>query len=124
MKDFPENAILLNTDLYEIYALVDPRNKRVKYVGISYSAQARYHGHIQNSKDCEYSTNRILSAWIEELRLVEMKPQLYLLEKIASEKRHQRENYWINYFGIGTLFNELRRNYSDGSRPEKIMPIR
>jgi hypothetical protein len=45
---------------YEIYALIDPRDEFVRYVGLSISAEVRFIGHLQGSSGNEQEKHWIL----------------------------------------------------------------
>lgn len=47
---------------YEIYALIDPRDSLVRYVGLSIDAHIRFIGHIKGNGGNEQERN-----WIAEL---------------------------------------------------------
>jgi hypothetical protein len=50
---------------YDIYALIDPRDSSVCYVGLSINAQIRFQEHIKLSND---GTSTQKKQWILELR--------------------------------------------------------
>ncbi len=78
----------------QIYALVDPRDGAVRYVGVSKKVQARLAQHlseIQNSK----------RAWLSELKASGLSPEIKILETVEIEgdidsSSLEREQYWIN----------------------------
>src|SRR5579859_3314691 len=80
---------------YEIYALVDPRDNLVHYVGLSVDAENRLNGHLTGSGD-----SLQVRKWFLELRKARLAPILRILEKIEPDsKAHtlacEKELYWI-----------------------------
>lgn len=80
---------------YEIYALVDPRDNLVYYVGLSVDAENRLNGHLTGSGDSLQARK-----WFLELRKAGLVPILRILEKIEPSSKAQtlaceKELYWI-----------------------------
>ncbi len=57
--------------IYQIYALIDPRDNLVHYVGISIDAESRFYGHIH-----EVTGNYEESRWITSLKKNGLSPIL------------------------------------------------
>jgi len=97
---------------YSVYALTDPRNETVRYVGISKNANKRYRQHIQ-------SVNPLTpkGKWICELASLNLFPKLTILETVAGESEaRKREIYWIDFYSrqcplLNTCHNT---KYQDG----------
>ena len=62
---------------YEIYALVDPRDNLVHYVGLSIDAENRLNGHLRGSGGSNQERK-----WLLELKKMGLAPILRILEKI------------------------------------------
>jgi hypothetical protein len=79
-----------------IYALVDPRNDAVRYVGRAYEPQIRLREHINS----EYAANPAKYRWIRELKKSGLLPRLEVLEGVygSLQDADLRERYWIQYF--------------------------
>src|SRR5258708_6952817 len=80
---------------YEIYALVDPRDNLVHYVGLSVDAESRLDGHLTGSGGSIQKRK-----WLLELRKARLVPTLRILEKIepgseAYTLACEAELYWI-----------------------------
>ncbi len=84
-----------------IYALIDPRDDTVRYVGVTKDVYFRLHRHV---KDDTKDSKR---AWINELEQLGLSPELEVLETIEIEPDRpedidaialQREKYWIQEF--------------------------
>lgn len=72
-----------------IYALRDPRDGRVRYVGKSVNPKARYGKHLREVR----STPKC--RWIEELKAEGLKPELVLLHKCKHKDIIACERRWI-----------------------------
>lgn len=73
-----------------IYALIDPRDRSVRYVGQTNSLNRRYIEHCNTNK----STTKDL--WLQELRNQGLKPDMALLEAVKRDKDAGfREKWWI-----------------------------
>jgi len=80
---------------YEIYALIDPRDNLVRYVGLSISAEVRFIGHLKGSSGNEQEKH-----WILELQQEGLRPILQILETIEAGSDAyaiacEEELYWI-----------------------------
>ena len=80
---------------YEIYALIDPRDNLVSYVGLSISAEVRFVGHLKGS-----SGNKQEKHWILELQQEGLRPILQILETVEAGSDAyaivcEEELYWI-----------------------------
>jgi hypothetical protein len=81
---------------YQIYALVDPRDNTIRYVGLSDDVKVRLYRHTRSSPG-----NMQEYRWIEELRRDGLSPILQVLETIdTGDDRYalarEREEYWIS----------------------------
>jgi excisionase family DNA binding protein len=91
-----EQPASLDNRTYQIYALLDPRDNSIRYVGLSTNAQARFYGHLSGNES-NFEERR----WIAELRQLGLSPLLQILEAIdagidAYHKACNREYCWIN----------------------------
>jgi len=88
-----------------IYALFDPRDDEVRYVGQTiYKLQKRLIEH--------YSAPRtaLLRAWVQELAALGLKPGIKLLEEVPRNQLNIYENYWMGemaYLGNNLLNGRL-----------------
>ncbi len=88
-----------------VYALVDPRNGRVCYVGhTTQSLERRLSNHLSAAKR---SPDRPVCSWINELTEQGRNPQARALELVGSGSNWEsRERWWIaHYREIGWLTN-------------------
>lgn len=75
-----------------IYALVDPRSGLVRYVGKSVRPTDRLSNH------CNEQGNSHRHRWLRQLRALELKPTLTILEEVTSGTNWQEaERRWIAY---------------------------
>ena len=73
-----------------IYALVDPRNGSVRYVGQTIVAlEKRLSDHLSGP------TNAQMRAWFRELRGLRLRPRIELLETVLREELDTRERSWL-----------------------------
>lgn len=79
--------------MYQVYALKDPRDMLVHYVGIGKDAYKRYGMHLAFAG----KTNK--DAWMQELRELGLFPVLEILESVETKAEALvRENYWIQHY--------------------------
>lgn len=77
-----------------IYALDDPRNAEVRYIGQAAQAERRYAQHLAGwrtgvtLKDC----------WVRRLYALGLRPQLRLLETVPPAIAYQRECFWMQWY--------------------------
>jgi hypothetical protein len=102
--------------MYTIYALIDPRDGKVRYVGLTDNVYARFLQHIR----CD-GTNARKDAWIQELKAANVMLQMTTLQSVEDLKAASaREIYWIHHFlSLGILlYNNVIPN------PAKELPKR
>lgn len=77
--------------IWSVYALVDPRNGAVRYVGLSSDARRRLQQHVKDG----YSKSKF--AWIKELSAANLQPTLVRLEVFVAlhVEARQTERAWI-----------------------------
>jgi len=71
-----------------IYALVDPRDRRIRYIGQSKDVESRLYQHIHKPLN---STRQ----WIVELRDRDLEPQLIVLDLVEKRYALDKEADWI-----------------------------
>lgn len=75
-----------------IYGLVDPRDRRIHYIGHTIDTDSRLHGHIRDCADTPKTR------WIANLASVDLMPELIVLDCVDYNRRYQEEYRWI-YLG-------------------------
>lgn len=106
-----------NRDVY-IYALIDPRDNSVNYVGRTVNMESRFKSHISPSEFGLKSTRM----WIGSLAQDGLKPIMKTLEVVRSGKNWAiYENKWISYYrDTGSpLKNRMVNRIHHGSKKPK-----
>ena len=75
-----------------IYALVDPRNDSVRYIGKANNVNKRKYAHIKDTR-----TNH-RSCWIKGLKNEGLRPELFIVEVVKKDDWQFWERYWIAQF--------------------------
>lgn len=75
-----------------IYALVDPRNDDIRYVGKTIFPERRLTCHINEKR-----SNRSKISWITELRQEQLSPEMRILETCDETNWEDREKFWIKH---------------------------
>ena len=87
-----------------IYALIDPRNNEVKYIGSSMAwKKRRYRQHIGSTAKLA-----CLQSWLEELRQADLTPQYQELEDAPRRITGLREAYWMHQH-LATILNTNKK---------------
>lgn len=80
--------------MYAIYALIDPRDSKPRYVGMTDNVYIRFRDHVYNKDD-----NHAKNAWIQELREANQMVVMQTLETVEGiEQAKKRESYWIQHY--------------------------
>lgn len=80
--------------MYTIYALVDPRNGEIKYVGLTKDVYVRFAQHIRGKSDHPQK-----DAWIQELKQAQILVHMEVLEQVEDlDLALNRENHWIDFW--------------------------
>lgn len=75
-----------------IYALRDPRDWTIRYVGRAVFPEQRFNGHVRKGAPR-------IRTWVSELRLASLKPELVLLEECPHGQVYRvREHHWIEHY--------------------------
>lgn len=80
--------------MFTIYALVDPRNYAVRYVGMTSNVYQRFQAHIA----CQ-GKNPTKDNWITELKAQNVMVLMQALEQVKElSAARAREQYWIAHY--------------------------
>jgi len=80
-----------------IYALIDPRTKEIRYIGKSNNPEYRLKQHLKRDVIlCDNHRTR----WIRQLLLEKLQPILVILEKVPSSEWQIHEKKWIKKYRI------------------------
>ena len=96
--------------MYTIYALIDPRDNAVRYIGITERlVHQRLQEHLTN-----VDGNLKKSAWISELRQLGMSPVVRSLEQVEDRAEALKcESHWIqHYHKLETPLTNIQGNPS------------
>jgi hypothetical protein len=75
----------------KIYALCDPRDCAVKYIGVtSTELRQRLHSHMWSKRD-----GSPRGVWLSELFALGFRPTIFKIEDVMLGKASDRERYWI-----------------------------
>ncbi len=102
MNTVPHHDLNFN---FTIYALIDPRDYAVCYIGITDDVYRRFFQHLSCDGD-----NPAKDAWITQLRLDNVMLIMKTLEVVPTvEQAREREAFWIQHYKfLGTpLLNQL-----------------
>jgi hypothetical protein len=91
----------LNTRIF-IYALVDPRDNLVRYVGWAQDIKRRFITHMWEAR---HNVKNHKCNWIRLLLKNNIEPKMEKIEETTYDKRVEREQYWIRYYGRENLTN-------------------
>ena len=80
--------------LVYIYALKDPRDYQIKYIGKTVDIDRRRKEHSQIHRNKKSRKN----SWIAHLVKNSMQPIMEILEECEESKWIEREKYWIRYY--------------------------
>lgn len=73
-----------------IYALIDPRDNKVCYIGqTKRSLRQRYSEHVN------FPRNKNMRQWMSDLSTAGVRPIMKIVEQVDSVYLDERERYWI-----------------------------
>lgn len=75
-----------------IYALVDPRDSKPRYVGASINPEFRMAQHRSNPMTADMGT------WFDDLAANSLSPRLDILESVDDAESPVREKHWIGHY--------------------------
>lgn len=114
---------------HTVYALIDPRDNAVRYIGITHDVYQRMRQHSRCIGDNEQK-----NAWIQELQDLQLMFHMHVIEQVSTvEKALERESYWIHHYlqqGIpllnisGTKLPEPSQTNVTPTRPQRVGFIR
>jgi hypothetical protein len=109
-------------EIIYIYALIDPRDNEVRYVGKTNDLYSRFFQHISPSslKNRTYKNN-----WIKSLLEKDLRPIISVLEKTNQENWEEREICWIKHYrDLGTKLTNIADGGAGGcGRVNRIVDI-
>ncbi len=109
--------------MYSIYALIDPRDSEIRYVGQTRQAPAR-----RLAEHCVCSghsqANRKVHAWIAELKLAGQRPVIVVMQQVPTwGESMTQEKHWIRHFlSLGSKLLNKGDGYSHTKRGRTRWP--
>lgn len=100
---------LARSGTFYIYALIDPRDRAVRYVGCTVDPKKRYYAHLAAQMMAE--GNRAWCDWVDELRALRLRPEMVVLDtRIGIRAAHISEQAIVNAgYALGwRLFNRKK----------------
>ena len=76
-----------------IYALVDPRDFSVRYIGRTVTPKVRLASHI-----CRGHQGPHLMNWMRSLLRTGNKPKMLIIEEVLEDSWKERERFWISHY--------------------------
>ena len=80
--------------MHFVYALLDPRDQSIRYIGMSRQPEKRLREHM---KDTNHKQKH---AWLKELKAQGLEPIVKIVEKAGKDRKQafSRETYWIHHY--------------------------
>lgn len=101
-----------------IYALTDPRDGMIRYVGKADDPARRYAAHTKEVRQ----RNPYKEAWIAQLSALGLQPGLLILEQVSMSDWSERERFWITHHrGLGSRLTNLCEGGRGGCPPGRKM---
>jgi hypothetical protein len=99
-----------------IYALIDPRDDAVRYVGRTDFPKQRFACHRSSMRGGNDRGSQVRAAWVRGLRRRGLFPEIRVLERCRARDAARREAHWIDAFSGPRLLNRkgltrLARSY-------------
>jgi hypothetical protein len=86
----------MENDIMYIYALVDPRDNKTRYVGVTKDPLNRFRSHLRvNQSVMRHGKKRC--EWIAELREGRLAPKMIILEESDWDNWQKAEQWWIRH---------------------------
>jgi hypothetical protein len=107
----------IKTDIAYIYALIDPRNNEVRYIGKSIDPKSRLISHLYIQKD----DNSHKSKWVKKLLRENLKPQMKILKICPLSEFIEHETYYISQYNFDRLVNSDKGGQGNIGRKQEIL---
>jgi hypothetical protein len=86
-----------------IYALIDPRTDKVRYIGCTAWPKERFRQHINDAKNGLDKSKK--AKWILEMLSFGIEPKMVKLDEVESEQRFYWEDYYAKQYPKEDLLN-------------------
>ncbi len=106
-----------------IYALVDPRDMKIRYIGRSSQPNARRSTHICDSRSLTGAyAKSVKSIWLRELTAEGKRPILQIVQRCNAYTELETEAYWIDVFKSTLLNKRFTKDTGCGLRlPQDVV---
>lgn len=84
------------TQVWYVYALIDPRDNAIRYVGQTFMLLTRVMDHMAEARS--KGVNPAKTAWLNELAQSKLLPRMEVLEETTEAEINAREVHWIRHF--------------------------
>jgi predicted GIY-YIG superfamily endonuclease len=93
---------------YQVYGLIDPRDNKVKYIGISKNVKLRY----QNHKGLSCHQKTLKDKWIQHLSSLNLTPKISILDSVKKTKSDakKREQELIKFYAKKNIIYNISHN--------------
>jgi hypothetical protein len=100
-----------------VYALIDPRNNEIKYIGATKEGHDRYKRHIRLYY---LKKSTLKNNWVKSLLKQNLLPEFVVIEECTEQTLGETEEFYITYFRfLGfKLLNHMNGGY--GIKPHQI----
>ena len=105
------------TDIAYIYALIDPRNNQVRYVGKTINPQTRKYQHVSERLKFKHYKAR----WILTLYELGLRPIFKILEICPLSNFEDRETYYISLYKSKSLTNSDDSGQGNKNRKRELI---
>ncbi|GHO76597.1 hypothetical protein KSD_43680 [Ktedonobacter sp. SOSP1-85] len=87
-----DDTYFVPQDGFVIYALLDPRNDEIRYVGLTKNIAMRFSFHMR-----EAGNNTSKGIWLGDLQRHSLQPIVKILETLGPQRNlaEDREKFWI-----------------------------
>lgn len=109
----------MKTEIAYIYALLDPRDNEVRYIGKTVNAKYRLSQHIQESKNLKISNHRL--NWIRSLLTNDIKPIIKFLKICPLSEFVKYETEYIQLYKNNKLTNSDETGHGSTGRRQEIL---
>ena len=79
-----------------IYALADPKDGRIRYVGKTNQPYTRFKTHLRGDVRPDHPKAK----WLQSLKLRGLQPSLVILEEVSNDEMDERERQWIRRIAV------------------------
>lgn len=109
----------MKTDIAYIYGLIDPRDKKIKYIGKTINPNKRLYSHLHDHKDHRVSNRRV--NWIRSLIKYNLVPEMIILKICPLSEFEKYETEFIKLYKSNDLTNSDENGQGNKNRKRDII---